>query len=351
MIIPRRPLCRPPGRPPGRALFAVLLLLALGQVGLRGGDAPDPMLALPELPRAKARSIPVPAALKEFAPGVLVAIGERVVLTGTLIIDQGPVDGLEVLACLATGKTHESLVRLDAGNGQLVKAAFIAALGLADGMSAPESSGHPGRGTPLRVEIEWDALDAPGTWHALDASSLIRDRITDKGYPALPFIYTGSRFLVVDETAPDGRPVRQERFMLDNTKTVVGIVDEPDALLASPSPGAGFDKHYEAYSAICPPAGTKVRLVFSKLALPLMLTMDASGGLAKDGMPMDDATLEAALTKAYGAGSEPIVRAVGIVVEAATARDLDLAVRTRVLAAAARAKVWVVPVYQLVKAP
>lgn len=326
-----------------------LLLVMGGLCALHAGDAPDPLLALPELPKVKPTAIAAPSALKEFAPGVLVAIGERVALTGTIILDQGPVDGLEVLACLATGKTHESLLRLDAANGQLVKAAFIAALGLSDGVTAPESSGHPGRGTALRIVVEWESLDAPGTWHAIDASCLIRDRITDKPYPALPFTYTGSRFLVVDETAPDGRPVRQERFMLDNTKSVVGIVDEPDALISSPSPGAGFDKHFEVNSAICPPAGTKARLVFSKTTLPLTVFMDASGGLHADGAgpALDDAALDALLAKHYGGSTTPALRAVGVQVDAATPRDHDITARLRLLAAATRAKAWVVPVYLL----
>lgn len=331
--------------------LALLALASVSGPALSAGEAHDPLKSLPTLPRPKPVAIAAPTPLKEFAPGVLVAIGERVALTGTIILDQGPTDGLEVLACLATGKTHESLVRLDAANGQLVKAAFIAALGLNDGIPAPESTGHPARGTPLRVVIEWESLDAPGTWFATDASSLVRDRLTDQAYPALPFTYTGSRFLVIDETSPDGRPVRQERFMLDNTKSVVGIVDEPDALLASFSPAAGFDKHFEVNSGICPPAGTKARLVFSKATLPLMLTEDASGALTADGAVVDDAALEALLTKHFGAASQPTLRAVGVQVDSATARDRDVAVRLRIMAAAARAKVWAVPVYVLTKAP
>jgi hypothetical protein len=337
-----------------RHILPGLFLAALnGLSGLWAGDAPDPLLALPDLPKVKPTAIAAPTALKEFAPGVLVAIGDSVALTGTIILDQGPVDGMEVLACLATGKTHESLLRLDAANGQLVKAAFIAALGLSDGIPAPEATGHPGRGTPLRVLVEWESLDAPGTWYAVDGSRLIRDRNTDKAYPALPFTYTGSRFQVVDETAPDGRPIRQERFMLDNTKSVVGIVDEPDALIASPSPGASTDKHFEANSAICPPAGTKARVVFSKTTLPLTLVMDASGGLHADASAasMDDAVLEGLLAKHYGPDSAPALRAVGVQVDASTPRDHDITARLRILAAAARAKAWVVPVYVLVKAP
>lgn len=333
-------------------LIAVLGFASLG--GLKASEAPtlpNPLMALPQLPRAKPKIIPAPTALKEFAPGVVVSIGQAVALTGTVIIDQGPVDGLEALACLTTGKTHESLVRLDAANGQLVKAAFIAALGVTDGMSAPEYTGHPGRGLPLRVMIEWESSDIPSTWHAIDASSLIRDRTTDKGYPALPFIYTGSRFMMVDENAPDGRVQRKERFMLDNTKTVVGIVDEPDALLASPFPGAAVDKHFEVFSAICPSAGSKVRLVFTKITLPLILKMNASAELFVADLPVSDVALEALLTKHYGQGAEPELRAVTVLVDRATPRDQDIIARARILAAAAKAKAWVVPVFQLLSTP
>ena len=340
-----------------RPLFSTVLMVVLGFTSLgdlkasEAQNLANPLMALPELPRAKPKIIAAPTALKEFAPGVLVSIGQAVALTGAVIIDQGPVDGLEALACLTTGKTHESLVRLDAANGQLVKAAFIAALGMTDGMSAPEATGHPGRGLPLRVMVEWESADAPGTWHAIDASSLIRDRATDKGYPALPFIYTGSRFMMVDETAPDGRVQRKERFMLDNTKSVVGIVDEPDALLASPSPGAAVDKHFEAFSAICPPAGSKVRLVFTKVTLPLIITMNATAELFVADQPVSDSALEALLTKYYGQGAEPELRAVTVLVDRSTSRDQDIIVRARILAAAAKAKAWVVPVFQLLSTP
>lgn len=339
-----------------RPLISVIVMVLSfnGLGGLKASEAantPNPLLALPELPRATTQKISAPTELNEFAPGVSVVIGQAVALTGTVIIDQGPVDGIEALACLATGKTHESLVRLDAANGQLVKAAFIAALGVTDGMSAPEFTGHPGRGMPLRVMIEWESPDAPGTWRTIDASSLIRDRATDKGYPALPFIYTGSRFLIVDETLPDGRVQRKERFMLDNTKSVVGIFDEPDALLASFSPGSFFDKHFEAFSAICPSAGTKVRLVFTKVTLPLSLRMNAATELFAEDLLVNDAALDALLAKHYGQGAKPELRAVTVRVDRTTSRDQDIIVRARILAAAARAQAWVIPVFQLIAAP
>ncbi len=330
------------------ALLTVLLALLLASGALlSAGDAPDPLLALPSLPKPKPIALTTAPDGREVAPGIAIGAGQpaTLVLSGTLIIDQGPVDGMEVLACLPTGKTHESLVRLAAASGQLVKATAIATLGLDDGVPAPEATGQPGRGTPLRVVVAWQSPDQPGKWLGVDASSLIRDRTTDKPYPALPFIYTGSRILEVDETGLDSKPVKRKRFMLDSTKSVIDVVDEPDALLASPFPGAGTDKHFEAYGAICPPAGTAVRLIVSRAELALTLTLKADGTLSTEGKTLDDAALQVLLTKHYGEGASPTLRALAVTVAASVPREQDIAARSRILAAAAAAKAWVVPVF------
>ena len=124
---------------------------------------------------------------------------------GTVNPAQGPVDGLEVLLCLRDGKTHEALVRLDTTLGAVVKAACIDGLGLAaDGQPAEEAAGFPARGTPVRIELRWQG--ANGAWLGLDAACLVRDRVTDRPYPPLPFIYTGSRFVALPGIGPDGTP-------------------------------------------------------------------------------------------------------------------------------------------------
>lgn len=330
------------------ALLAALLLAT--SVPLGAGDAPDPQLALPALPKPRPVMLAAAPEGREVAPGIAIGADKpaSLVLAGSVIIDQGPVDGLEVLACLPTGKTHESLIRLTAGSGQLIKATAIATLGLDDGVPAPEATGQPGRGTPLRVQIAWQSNDQPGQWLVIDASSLIRDRNTDRPYPALPFIYTGSRILEVDETGLDSKPVKRKRFMLDSTKSVIDVVDEPDALMASPFPGAGADKHFEAYGAVCPPAGTGVKLIITRAELTLTLAMLPDGRLRlpqADSAVLDDAALQALLGRHYGEGATPALRAVAVSVAATTPRDLDVAARTRILAAAAAAKAWVVPVF------
>ena len=283
---------------------------------------------------------------EELVTGIRRVRDHHVALDGTMIIDRGPVDGLEVLACLKDGKTHEALLRLDTTHGQLIKAACIEALGLEhDGQPAEEGSGFPARGTPVRLEIRWTGED--GIAVGIDASSMVRDRITDRPYPALPYVYTGSRFQTIRGTDPQGQPITRQQFMLDTTRSVAVNFDEPDALFASPFPGANVDQRFEVYSAICPPAGTHAQLVISRCVLPLELSEDANGNLMHHGGVLDDAAVISVMQDIYGVGKAPGLYAVGIRVTAAIERTHDQATRARILRLAAAAGVWVVPVFVL----
>ncbi len=326
------------------AAFAVLPLRAPGE-----DQSTDPLRLLPVLPRPQ---VAAAAALDQpttVAPGIA-TVADAVVLEGRTLFETGPVDGLEVLACLEGGKYHESLVRLATGNGQLVKFAVIRVLGLDDGQPAAEGSGQPARGVPVRVVLQWPSPDDPARWLEIDLTCLVRDRAVDRAYPPLPFIYTGSRIQAVTETDPAGAVVKRERFMLDSTKSVAVAFDEPDALLASPFPGANVDQRFEVNSALTPPVGTSVRVVIRRAELPMTLEMDADGTLRPgEGRPaLDDAALGAALGATYALDRPVTLRAVGVrVLDPGTDRAVDIAARQRLLAAAIEAKVWVVPVFLL----
>jgi hypothetical protein len=207
----------------------------------------------------------------------------------------------------------------------------------------------PARGTPLSVTMRWPDPDKPGSWLSTDASCLVRDRVNDKPYPPLPFVYTGSRFMTVEETGPGGQTVKRDRFMLDSTKSVVDIYDEGDALLASPFPGSGYDKHFEVNSGLCPPVGTPIQLAFQRCELPLTLVESPAGDLRRVGQegggPLTDEALVGLLAAAYGAGATPGMRALGVVVGGATERAKDVATRLRLLKLAVQAKAWVAPVF------
>ena len=329
------------------------LLPLFGCVALLLAEEPtaDPMTRLPVLPVPKPSVALAHGEASIVAPGILTT-PTAVVLEGLSLIDNGPVDGLEVVACLEGGKYHEALVRLTTGNGQLVKFAMIRVLGCDDGQPPTEGKGQPGRGTPVRVMLEWADPDHPGQWLTLDASCLVRDRVTDQANPPLPFIYTGSRIVSAVETATNGKPVKRDRFMLDVTKSVSVVYDEPDCLLASPFFGAHIDQRFEANSAVTPPPGTAVRMVVMKAELPLTLVQSADGSLRPEAgaaaPALDDTALQALLGKYYGPTCTPELRAVAVrVADPTTDHAIDVATRLRIVTAAAVAKAWVVPVFTL----
>ncbi|MBA3685748.1 MAG: hypothetical protein H0W72_10985 [Planctomycetes bacterium] len=333
-----------------RVALAVLLFVChlAGAEGLAALD--DLLAALPAPAKPRTAAATALGELNAVAPGILAGSG-RVVLEGATLFDQGPVDGLEVLACLDGGKTHESMIRLATGNGQLVKFAVISILGVDDGVGSPESSGLPARGTPLRLTAQWPAPDGAGEWVEADASCLVRDRRIDRPYPPLPWIYTGSRMQVTQEAGPDGVVARRERFMLDSTKSVMVNFDEADALIASPFPGADSDARFEVYTGIAPPPGTPIRLVISAVDLPLTLRAHGEALVADaEGVAgLDDDALVALLRERFAAAAKPVVAAVGVRVDPLQPRERDVAMRARIIAAAGRAGVWVVPVFVLAR--
>ncbi|HYE06061.1 MAG TPA: YdjY domain-containing protein [Planctomycetota bacterium] len=321
--------------------LALILLVSSSLIAVE-----DPLALLPAIPRPQATAAADLGAMDEIAPGIAIIPGKAVVLNGKTRFDQGPADGLEVIACLDGGKLHESFMVLDTRNAAMINFACLSVLAVKEGQPVPRETGAiPARGVPLRVVVQWPSGDA---WSEVDASCLVRDRSTDRPYPPLPYIYTGSRLMAIQETDNDGKLVKVERFMLENTKSLVVNFDEPDALLASPLPNADDDHRWEVYSGLPAPAPhTPARLVLSRATLPLNLRADALGALARDGAVLDDAALAAALGEVFGEGRQPALRAVGIVVPPDSPRENDVGIRTRVLAAAVAAKAWVVPVFVL----
>jgi hypothetical protein len=332
------------------ALLAFLAQVALPAHGAEPQAAPAPtassaaeadvLSGLPVLPKPRAGSATELGPLETLAPGVMISRGKYVVLDGVLNVDQGPTDGLEVLASLKDGKNHESLIKLDTTIGQLVKAASIAALGLTDGQTTRESSGQPARGTPVTLTVRWQS---DGVVKMVAASSLVRDRIIDRSYPPLAWTYTGSRFERIFQNGPDGKPVGRDVFMLDATRSIAVNFDEPDALIASPFPGASTDARFETNSSICPSAGTPVQLVIAKAELPIDFVLGSDGSLSDGAVLLDEAALVARLVT-YEARA---LRVVTVQVAKEVERTHDVAARTRIITAAATAKTWLVPIFVL----
>ena len=331
-----------------RTLFCGLSLSVTLMLGA-AEEPVDPLSQLPVLAAPQPQPVPVRGEVTTIAPGIT-ATADTVILDGVTLIDSGPADGLEVIACLDGGKGHESLIRLATSNGQLVKFAVIRVLGIEDGVPARESSGIPAVGTPVRVCLEWPVGDPQGPWQQIDASCLVRDRAIDRAYPPVPFIYTGSRIVSMIANGRDGQPQKVQRFMLDVTKSVAVIFDEADALLASPFLHADTDSRYEANSAVMARPNTPCRLTISPAVLPLTLDLHGGGKFGQNGATLEEAAVAALLQQHYPAAFTGL-RAVAVRVPATVTGETLVQTRTQLVRLAAEAGVWVIPVFVPVVAP
>ncbi len=314
----------------------------------------DLMRAMPQVRIPRPQAVAQPERGEQFLSGLYLSPG-RIVMDGRAIFDRGPEDGLEVVFCFQDGKLHEALASspMTGAKAQGVKMAFIVAFDLHDGAVSPESSGQPVRGTPLQVRWYWqrtDPLTGDQEWIGTHASTLVRSRSLDRAYPPLPYMYTGSQIRVVHAVLPDGSSRRDERFMLQDTKSLVVNHDEPDALIASPFPLSARDHDFEVFSgAPAPPPGTAIQVVFERAELPLMLAADKDGDtvvLRHDDQTLSDAALQELLAAHYGSEQpSDLLRAVGILVDPELPRRHDLTLRRHVMAQAVEARVWVVPVF------
>lgn len=277
----------------------------------------------------------------DFGAGIQVVPDQAVILDGTTLISSGPEGGLEVVACMPGGKNHESLIVLEAKDAVALKTAFVGFLGLEqDGVPAREASGIPARGFPVSLRIRWqpDAQLEPDTWVEAPVSTLVRDRVSDRPFPPLPYIYTGSQFVETGE----GR-----QLGLAGTRSLIVNYNEPDALIASPFPTAMHDVVFEANSARAPLVDTPVRLIASKVHLPCRVVQGPEGGLSRGGAELDDAALQALLQEFFADPAPEDLRAVAVEVAADAPQAHDQATRERVLKAAQAADVWAVPVFVL----
>lgn len=316
----------------GRTLLAALLALPALATELA---------ELPALPRSRAPVVEATPEPQWLAPGIGIIRDRAVVLGGTRWVDSGPDEGLAIVAALTSGRLHETLVRLASDDAELLKSAFILAFGWSDGDCNDALHDLPPRGVAARVEWEW--RDEDGAVRRIDASCLVRDRTSDRAFPPLPFIYTGSRVGEQRLRERDGSERMVPSFKLAEHRSLIALFDEHDALLSTPLPFLANDLHLEVNTGLAPPGHSSGRFVITPATLSLVLRAGDDGTLRANADALDDATLTALLAEHYGGGDPRLLRAVGIQATAARGRDREHT--ARVLRCAVAARAWVLPVF------
>lgn len=114
------------------------------------------------------------------------AVARTVIATGFVNQTEGLV---ELLACGPGGKTHESILVLQANPVDLQAGLLL--LGLKPGTPpAAQGEGQP-TGPALDIRVEWDA---DGALQSVPASSLIKDMDTGLPLTDSGWVFTGSKF-------------------------------------------------------------------------------------------------------------------------------------------------------------
>lgn len=186
---------------------------------------------------------------------------KRVVMVGQVCQTNVP---LEMFACLAGTKEHESIVTVDV-KAFAVHAALLA-LGATPGTSVvfhPEYK--PATGPEIEVTVVWK--DEKGKQHSARAQEWIRNQKTGKAMEHA-WVFAGSRFFEDEVT-------KQKIYMAEGGDFIC-VSNFPSAMLDLPvaSPQDNADLLFEAFTDRIPPRGTPVTLILT----PKRDAKDAKGG-------------------------------------------------------------------------
>jgi len=190
---------------------------------------------------------------------------KRVVMVGQVCQTNVP---LEMFACLAGTKEHESVVTVDV-KAFAVHAALLA-LGATPGTSVvfhPEYK--PATGPEIEVTVVWK--DDKGQQHSARAQEWIRNQKTGKAMEH-PWVFAGSRFFEDEVT-------KQKIYMAEGGDFIC-VSNFPSAMLDLPvaSPQDNADLLFEAFTDRIPPRGTPVTLILT----PKLDAKDAAAPVIKD---------------------------------------------------------------------
>ena len=151
---------------------------------------------------------------------------------------------IEFFACGKLGKTHESILILDAEPFHIFAA--LGAMDFEPGMNLTvEGDPRPPTGSPVEIWVEWNRGDEVISRRARE---LIWNAFTEQPMQETSWIFNGGR-LVNDQFTPQ---------LFHN---IIAVYRDPDSLFNHPLPTGTDDRTYRVNTDVIPPKGTKVKLI------------------------------------------------------------------------------------------
>ena len=151
---------------------------------------------------------------------------------------------IEFLACGTLGKSHESILILDAEPIYIYTA--LGMLDLKPGMNL-EVQGDPRepKGAHVEIWVEWKRED---NVVSRPARELVWDAITGQPMQKTHWVFTGGRLI-------------NDQLTTQLYHNLIAVYRDPDSLLNNPLPGGTDDRTYRVNTDVIPPKGTKVKVI------------------------------------------------------------------------------------------
>ena len=151
---------------------------------------------------------------------------------------------IEFLACGKLGKTHESILVVDAEPIHIIT--VLGALELDAGMNlSVEGDPRIPIGSPVEIWVEWSQGDKIISRRARE---LLWNTFKEQPMQETPWVFTGGRLINNQWTA--------QKF-----HNIIAVYRDPDSIFNHPLPTGTDDRTYRVNTNVIPPKGTKIKLI------------------------------------------------------------------------------------------
>ena len=151
---------------------------------------------------------------------------------------------IEFFACGKLGKTHESILIVDAEPIYILTA--LGVLDFTPGMNlSVEGDPRKPTGAPVDIWVEWNQGEEVVSRRARE---LVWNAFTEKPMQETPWVFTGGR-------------LKNNQFTAQLFHNIIAVYRDPDSLFNHPLPTGTDDRTYRVNTDVIPPKGTKIKLI------------------------------------------------------------------------------------------
>ena len=167
----------------------------------------------------------------------------EVTLPGEINIVSGDAN-IEFFACGKLGKTHESILIVDAEPIYILTA--LGVLDFTPGMNlSVEGDPRKPTGAPVDIWVEWNQGEEVVSRRARE---FVWNAFTEKPMQETPWVFTGGR-------------LKNNQFTAQLFHNIIAVYRDPDSLFNHPLPTGTDDRTYRVNTDVIPPKGTKIKLI------------------------------------------------------------------------------------------